>query len=106
MKPVTTCLVCCLALLAWFLAVPQGAAMPTGRAREGGDRQPPAKASPAAFDLDRTKEALSREIKELLEDTGIPSISIALVKGDRVVWAEAFGYSNVKLKVPASPGTI
>jgi CubicO group peptidase (beta-lactamase class C family) len=80
--------------------------MPKGPVREGGDRQPPAKASPAAFDLDRTKEALSREIKELLEDTGIPSISIALLKGDRVVWAEAFGYLNVKLKVPASPGTI
>lgn len=106
MKPFTTRQVCCIALLAWGWAAPQGTPMPPARAQAGGDRQPPGKASPAAFDFGRTKETLSREIKELLEDTGIPSVSIALLKGDRIVWAEAFGYSNAKLKVPASPGTI
>ena len=49
---------------------------------------------------------LTREIEETLQDTGIPSISIALLQGDRIVWAEAFGYSNIKLKVPATSSTI
>jgi len=60
----------------------------------------------AGFDLERTKAILRSEIKATLKDTGIPSISIALLKRDRIIWAEAFGYSNVKLKVPASPRTI
>ncbi len=58
------------------------------------------------FDLERAKGVLTREIEKTLEDTGIPSISIALLRGDRIVWAEAFGYSNVKLKVPATSSTI
>ncbi|MDA1049156.1 MAG: serine hydrolase [Planctomycetota bacterium] len=69
--------------------------------------QPAAESKAATtFDVDRTRELLTKEIKEILDDTGIPSISIALLKDDRVVWAEAFGYSNMKLKVPASRHTI
>ena len=56
--------------------------------------------------LERTKRILTNEIKEILDDTGIPSISIGLMKDDRVVWTAAFGYSNAKLKVPATPNTI
>ncbi len=60
----------------------------------------------AAFDLEHAKRVLTREIEETLQDTGIPSISIALLQGDRISWAEAFGYSNIKLKVPATSSTI
>ena len=60
----------------------------------------------AKFDLERTKTILRREIKETLQDTGIPSISIALLKDDRIVWTEGMGYSNAKLKVPASSDTV
>jgi CubicO group peptidase (beta-lactamase class C family) len=61
---------------------------------------------PSAFDLPRAKEVLSREIQKILLETGIPSISIALVKDDQIVWAEAFGYSNVRTKTPATPETL
>jgi len=59
-----------------------------------------------SFDLERVQRVLTREIEQTLDDTGIPSISIALLHGDSVIWAEAFGYSNVKLKVPATSSTI
>ena len=65
-----------------------------------------ARAAPVQAVFSRTKAALTREIEETLVDTGIPSISIALFDEQRVIWARAFGYSNVALKVPASPETI
>lgn len=63
-------------------------------------------AQPPAFDLLQIKEVLSQEIEKILSATGIPSISIALVKDDQIVWAEAFGYSNVRTKTPATPETL
>jgi serine-type D-Ala-D-Ala carboxypeptidase/endopeptidase len=73
----------------------------------GGERNArPARSATSRFDLDRARATLSREIKLILKETGIPSISIALLKDDRVVWARAFGYSNLKLRVPATPDTI
>ncbi|TRZ90176.1 class A beta-lactamase-related serine hydrolase [bacterium] len=32
--------------------------------------------------------------KELLKQTGAPSLSLALVNGDRVVWSQGFGYAD------------
>jgi D-alanyl-D-alanine-carboxypeptidase/D-alanyl-D-alanine-endopeptidase len=63
-------------------------------------------ASESALDLERIKSTLAAEIKQLLEDTGIPSISIALLRNDDIVWSQAFGFSNAKLRVPAAPHTI
>jgi CubicO group peptidase (beta-lactamase class C family) len=49
---------------------------------------------------------LPKEIEQVLKETGIPSISICLLRNDTIAWAHAFGYSNVKLQVPAQPSTI
>jgi CubicO group peptidase (beta-lactamase class C family) len=62
-------------------------------------------AEPPPFDLRQTKEVLGREIQKILSETRIPSISIAFVKDDQIVWAEAFGYSNVQTKTLATPET-
>lgn len=51
------------------------------------------------------KEILTTEIERMIEETGIPSVSIALIKDESLVWAEAFGYSNVKTKTPATVST-
>ena len=58
------------------------------------------------FDLAPVKEKLSKEIKATVTDFGIPSISIALLKNDRIIWNEAFGYSNMRLRTPATSDTI
>jgi len=59
-----------------------------------------------SFDLEQTKKRLTQEINKILKETGIPSISLALIKDDAIVWAEAFGYANVKKKLPPTSSTI
>lgn len=58
------------------------------------------------FDLDQSKEILTTEINKILKETGIPSVSLSLIKGDSILWSAAFGYANVKKKVPATSSTI
>ena len=55
--------------------------------------QPTARASTASADvnLGDVKSSLTTHIEETLADRGIPSISIALMKDDRLVWTAAFG---------------
>lgn len=55
--------------------------------------------------IDYSKDILEKEIKRMISETGIPSISIALIKDEDVVWAEAFGYANVRTKTPATTST-
>jgi CubicO group peptidase (beta-lactamase class C family) len=66
----------------------------------------PVKAQERPFDLERTKSVLSGLIERTLKETGVPSISIALVRGDSIVWKAAFGYANVRTKTPATPETM
>ena len=54
-------------------------------------------------DLDAVTSRLETEIDKILEETGIPAISLALVRGGDVVWAGAYGYANVGAGVPATP---
>ncbi len=49
--------------------------------------------------------SLEREIEKILDETGIPSISLALIRDGEVVWAGAFGYANVGARVPATVDT-
>jgi len=68
----------------------------------------------AAFDknpFQRSEyENLSREIKAEIEKTmlegKIPSISAALISGEQIIWAAAYGYSNLWAKTPAVPETV
>ncbi|MEO7964153.1 MAG: serine hydrolase, partial [Gemmatimonadaceae bacterium] len=38
------------------------------------------------FDLEKTKTVLTGVIEKSLAENGIPSMSIALVRGDSIVW--------------------
>lgn len=58
------------------------------------------------FDLQKTKTVLSGIIQKTLAQRGIPSMSIALVRGDSVVWKGAFGYANMRTKTPATTETL
>ena len=58
------------------------------------------------FDLERTRSVLSALIERTLKETGVPSISIALVRGDSIVWKAAFGYANVRTKARATTETM
>ncbi len=43
---------------------------------------------------------------ELRQREGIPGLSVAVVVGDTVVWAEAFGFANAETATPATPETV
>ena len=58
------------------------------------------------FDLEKTKTVLSGLITQTLADNGIPSMSIALVRGDSIVWKAAFGYANMRMHTPATTETL
>lgn len=66
----------------------------------------PVAAQAGRFDLERTKTVLSGMIEQIIKERGVPSISIALVRGDSIVWKAAFGYANVRTKTAATPETI
>ncbi len=58
------------------------------------------------FDLEKTKAVLSTLIERTLADNGVPSISIALVRSDSIVWTAAFGYANMRTRTPATTETL
>jgi len=58
------------------------------------------------FDPEKTRTVLTELIQKEMRNRGIPSISIALVRGDSIVWKAAFGYANVRTQTPASTETI
>jgi CubicO group peptidase (beta-lactamase class C family) len=65
----------------------------------------PAAAQGGGFDLEKTRTVLTGLIQKALQDRGIPSVSIALVRGDSIVWTAAFGYANVRTRTAATPET-
>jgi CubicO group peptidase (beta-lactamase class C family) len=57
-------------------------------------------------DYDYTKEHLARLIQQEMKRNKVVGISIAIVDDQKVVWAQGFGYSDKKNKIPATPETV
>jgi CubicO group peptidase (beta-lactamase class C family) len=57
------------------------------------------------IDIERVVAELEPEIHRTLVEGKIPSASIALVSGDKVIWTGAYGYSNLWARTPATPTT-
>jgi CubicO group peptidase (beta-lactamase class C family) len=58
------------------------------------------------IDVERVVAELEPEIQRTLLAGNIPSASVALVAGDRVIWSNAYGYSNLWARTPATPSTV
>ena len=56
--------------------------------------------------IDHVVAELEPEIQRMLLAGNIPSCAIALIAGDRVIWTNAYGYSNLWARTPATPNTI
>ena len=63
-------------------------------------------ASAQTVNIDRVVAELEPEIQRTLLAGNIPSASIALIAGDRVIWTNAYGYSNLWARTPATPNTV
>lgn len=46
------------------------------------------------------------EVKKIMLEGNIPSATVALVSGDKIIWTGAFGYSNLWAKTPALQETV
>jgi len=58
------------------------------------------------FDLRKTEKLMTQLIERSMEERGVASTSVALVKDDQIVWKAAFGYSNLRTQTRATPDTI
>src|SRR5207302_6633408 len=63
-------------------------------------------ASAQTINIDRVVDELEPEIQRALLAGNIPSASIALIAGDKVIWTNAYGYSNLWARTPATPNTV
>ncbi len=83
------CLVCVITLL-MALAAASGKAQPAS----------------APIQADRLAAEFEPEIKRAMEAGKIPSCTIALIAGDRILWQQAYGYSNVWSRTPAKTDSV
>jgi CubicO group peptidase (beta-lactamase class C family) len=55
-------------------------------------------------------EDITRRLTALIErervDKGLPALSIALVDGERIVWAQGFGFTDARKRNPATAETV
>jgi CubicO group peptidase (beta-lactamase class C family) len=56
--------------------------------------------------VDRVVSELEPEIQRMMLAGNIPSCSIALISGDKVIWSNAYGYTNLWARTPAAPNTV
>ena len=63
-------------------------------------------AAAQTINVERVVAELDPEIQRMLVEGKIPSASIALVSGDKVIWTGAYGYSNLWARTPATPSTV
>src|SRR6266542_2672103 len=63
-------------------------------------------ANAPTVNTDRVVAELEPEIQRTLIAGNIPSASIALIAGDRVIWSAGYGYSNLWARTPATPSTV
>jgi CubicO group peptidase (beta-lactamase class C family) len=57
-------------------------------------------------DVEAVVASLEPEIRRVMIDGRIPSMTVALVAGDRIVWSAGFGESNLRARTPATPSTV
>lgn len=96
------------------LLAASGAAMALSSATRAnaGDPSPPRTdpgALPAAdrrVDFSRTIASLKREIPLKMRARGVRGLAIGLVRGDDLIWADGFGFTDRSMREPVTPDTL
>ena len=57
-------------------------------------------------DINKVTAELEPAIRQAMIEGKLPSASIALISGDRVIWTGAYGESNLWARTPATPQTV
>ena len=58
------------------------------------------------IDVNKLAADLEPEIRRAMIEGKIPSATVALVSGDKVIWTGAYGESNLWSKTPATTNTV
>jgi CubicO group peptidase (beta-lactamase class C family) len=58
------------------------------------------------IDVKKLAAELEPDIRQAMIDGQIPSASVALVSGDKIIWADAYGESNLWARTPATVNTV
>ncbi len=51
-------------------------------------------------------DGLEKDLNAVLEETKAPGFSVAIVEGDKIIYAKGFGYSDYENKIPADANTL
>ena len=57
-------------------------------------------------DIKKVVADLEPAIRQAMIEGNIPSASIALISGDKVIWTAGYGESNLWARTPATPNTV
>ncbi|HEY2841973.1 MAG TPA: serine hydrolase domain-containing protein, partial [Pirellulales bacterium] len=60
----------------------------------------------AATDMSQVIAQLEQAVRYEVAAKNLPAFSIALVEGERLVWAEGFGFQDAEKKIPATAETV
>ena len=55
---------------------------------------------------DKRLKGLEKELESILEVTKAPGFAVAIVEGDKIIYAKGFGYKDVENKIPADANTL
>lgn len=75
-------------------------------AQVAGLSAPPKAQDTTAIDYSDVIEKLRAAVKREVEQKDLPAFSISLVAGDKMIWAEGFGFEDKEKKRPATADTI
>ncbi|HEX8560440.1 MAG TPA: serine hydrolase [Pyrinomonadaceae bacterium] len=89
------------ALLLSYAAAPAGRAAAQAAAKAQGA---PAAAAPA--DLAARLAAVEKAVEERRQQLGIPGLSLAIVKDDKIVYMKGLGYRDFEGRAPVTPDTL
>ncbi len=62
--------------------------------------------APGDIRTDRVVRELEPEIRRAMTEGRIPSLTIALVAGEEILWSQGYGYANLYTRSPATPSTV
>lgn len=51
-------------------------------------------------------EYLTRALRNFVNDTPVPGMSVAVAIDGKIVWSEGFGYADLEQRIPATPSTV
>ncbi len=98
-------LILALALLCQSVPLPAASALAHARTTSAQESKATAAVRPAP-DLTARLAAIEKIVEEQRKAMGIPGLSLAIVKDDRVIYAKGFGLRDVERKLPVTVDTL